>query len=395
LIVIVGLVVTFLVLFEVKNFGNDANAPSATASITGTLPSGTVPANCQELKLCDKQLSVTAVAANYTICLITIKLFNLKFCNSKFRFKVPPLLIISSDGFANSYLDFKITPTIQRLFDCGSGSTFLRPVFPSKTFPNHYSIVTGLYPGWHGIVDNKFYDKTKGDVRFIANYFLKILTWLNMDEESRPSLMTLYFDEPDYGGHIEAINYLISELIKQKLIGCMNIVFLSDHAQIIVDENGDLKNLKVIETSLQRCTNVLFDSNFIQHSWKYFIEANPEDLIETMKCKNGTDFILYSREKLPTRYHYSEKSRIGDYIIEGKAGVFIMKDINELKYNIGWNGNHGFDNRLQTMRALFTALGPSIAEDVKIPPIDNIELFNFFCGNKNKKCCFSQCFNLY
>ncbi|MCP9262900.1 Ectonucleotide pyrophosphatase/phosphodiesterase family member 3 [Dirofilaria immitis] len=76
----------------------------------------------------------------------------------KRKFDVPPLLIVSSDGFRDSYLDQNITPAIQRLIDYGTHSKYMLSTFPSKTFPNHYSIATGLYPAWHGIVDNRFYD---------------------------------------------------------------------------------------------------------------------------------------------------------------------------------------------------------------------------------------------
>lgn len=76
----------------------------------------------------------------------------------KKKFDLPPLLIISSDGFRNSYLAENITPAIHRLINCGTHSKYMIPAFPSKTFPNHYTIVTGLYPPWNGIVDNSFYD---------------------------------------------------------------------------------------------------------------------------------------------------------------------------------------------------------------------------------------------
>ena len=79
--------------------------------------------------------------------------------------KNPPLLVISLDGFRADYLnrntvDGKLAaPTIKRLANCGVwASTGMMPVYPTKTFPNHYSIVTGLYPESHGIVDNSFFD---------------------------------------------------------------------------------------------------------------------------------------------------------------------------------------------------------------------------------------------
>ena len=51
----------------------------------------------------------------------------------------------------------------------GAYAEALIPSFPSKTFPNHYSIVTGLYPGNHGLVDNTFYDPKRDELYEMKN----------------------------------------------------------------------------------------------------------------------------------------------------------------------------------------------------------------------------------
>uniref|UniRef100_A0A915AEE5 Uncharacterized protein n=2 Tax=Parascaris univalens TaxID=6257 RepID=A0A915AEE5_PARUN len=66
----------------------------------------------------------------------------------------PPVVVISFDGFAQEYVDTHIVKTLEFIGDCGASAKFMYPSYPSKTFPNHYSIVTGLYPESHGIVDN-------------------------------------------------------------------------------------------------------------------------------------------------------------------------------------------------------------------------------------------------
>jgi predicted AlkP superfamily pyrophosphatase or phosphodiesterase len=68
------------------------------------------------------------------------------------------LLLISIDGFARHYLERYPAPAIQALAAAGSTAQAMQPAFPTKTFPNHYSIVTGLYPAHHGIVENNIYD---------------------------------------------------------------------------------------------------------------------------------------------------------------------------------------------------------------------------------------------
>ncbi|XP_017267547.1 ectonucleotide pyrophosphatase/phosphodiesterase family member 1 [Kryptolebias marmoratus] len=174
-------------------------------------------------------------------------------------FSRSPLILISLDGFRAEYLkDHKDhLPVINKIRNVGTTTPYLRPVYPTKTFPNHYSIVTGLYPESHGIVDNKMYDVTQnaffslrsdekynpmwyqgepvwitamhqklktatffwpGSDVFIngtyPNFFKKydwrikfetrvstLFEWLGLPESQRPDFYTLYLEEPDKSGH--------------------------------------------------------------------------------------------------------------------------------------------------------------------------------------------------
>jgi predicted AlkP superfamily pyrophosphatase or phosphodiesterase len=70
------------------------------------------------------------------------------------------LLVISMDGFRAEYMQSlsQYLPNINAFFSDGVKSKGIRPSFPSLTFPNHYTIATGLYPSAHGIVANSFVD---------------------------------------------------------------------------------------------------------------------------------------------------------------------------------------------------------------------------------------------
>jgi predicted AlkP superfamily pyrophosphatase or phosphodiesterase len=68
------------------------------------------------------------------------------------------LILISFDGFRHDYLDRGITPNFDRLAAAGVRADALIPVFPTKTYTNHYSVATGMYAGRHGLVGNDFYD---------------------------------------------------------------------------------------------------------------------------------------------------------------------------------------------------------------------------------------------
>lgn len=168
-----------------------------------------------------------------------------------------PLILISIDGFRADYLDRGVTPTLRRLADEGVRARWLTPSFPSKTFPNHYTIVTGLIPDHHGIVENTMVDPVLGQFtlknraavgdgrwwggeplwvtaqrqglrsatlfwpgseaaiggvrpadwrKFDAAMSLharvdQVLAWLDRDDAARPDFITLYFEGADSAGH--------------------------------------------------------------------------------------------------------------------------------------------------------------------------------------------------
>uniref|UniRef100_A0A8C7MQ37 SMB domain-containing protein n=1 Tax=Oncorhynchus kisutch TaxID=8019 RepID=A0A8C7MQ37_ONCKI len=174
-------------------------------------------------------------------------------------FSKPPLILVSMDGFRAGYLKAygSLLPVINKLRNCGTTTPYMRPAYPTKTFPNHYTIVTGLYPESHGIVDNKMYDVTRNasfslkvaekfnakwyqgepvwltamynklksatffwpgaDVAINGRFpdFYKkydrnipfeeristIFQWLNLPQGERPDFYTLYLEEPDSAGH--------------------------------------------------------------------------------------------------------------------------------------------------------------------------------------------------
>jgi predicted AlkP superfamily pyrophosphatase or phosphodiesterase len=178
--------------------------------------------------------------------------------NAAERADSPYLVLISIDGFSPDYLSIYPTPALDRIAASGVRAESLRPAFPSLTFPNHYSIATGLYPSEHGIVSNRFPDEARGrwyklsdrasveDGRWYggepiwvaaerhglvtaAYYFVgteaaiqgvrpshwnsfdasvpgsdrvaRVAEWLAWPEEIRPRLITLYFEHVDTTGH--------------------------------------------------------------------------------------------------------------------------------------------------------------------------------------------------
>ncbi|PKM05607.1 MAG: alkaline phosphatase family protein, partial [Gammaproteobacteria bacterium HGW-Gammaproteobacteria-7] len=73
------------------------------------------------------------------------------------------MILISLDGFHPDYLQRGLTPSLQRLAEQGARAEWMNPSYPSLTFPNHYTLVTGLRPDRHGIIHNTMRDQTLGD----------------------------------------------------------------------------------------------------------------------------------------------------------------------------------------------------------------------------------------
>ena len=170
----------------------------------------------------------------------------------------PYVLLVSFDGFRSDYIDWYKTPNMDAFINGGVRSEGLIPVFVSKTFPNHYSLATGLHVENHGLIGNHFYDPVLNDQYSLSNrskvedpkfysgepiwitaekqglktasYFWvgteapingtypsiwknydhhfpfvsridSVVSWFSLPPHKRPRLCLLYFHEPDATGH--------------------------------------------------------------------------------------------------------------------------------------------------------------------------------------------------
>lgn len=170
----------------------------------------------------------------------------------------PYVVLVSIDGYRHDYNEMYLPPNLRKIAASGVSAKSLRPVYPSKTFTNHYALATGLYADKHGIVSNEFFDPErnqsfsladrqavqdgtwyKGEPLWLTvarqglrtasffwvgsdadiqgehpNYFFtfddkipyaervdQVLSWLRLPESQRPHLITLYFEGVDGAGH--------------------------------------------------------------------------------------------------------------------------------------------------------------------------------------------------
>ncbi len=170
----------------------------------------------------------------------------------------PYVLLISADGFRYDYAQKYQAANLLALSNEGIKADGMIPSFPSLTFPNHYTLVTGLYPSHHGIVNNYFYDPNRKafygmhDIEAVRNgswyggtplwvlaeqehmltasmfwvgseadikgilptYYYNfndaipmdhriqvVVDWLKLPPEKRPHLITFYISQVDHAGH--------------------------------------------------------------------------------------------------------------------------------------------------------------------------------------------------
>lgn len=171
----------------------------------------------------------------------------------------PYVILISADGFRYDYAKKYHAKNILKLAEKGVSAKAIIPSYPSITGPNHYTMITGLFPSHTGFVDNYFYDKKRNDLfgmsiqskisdgswlggiplwslaeqqgmlaaslfwvasnsdaggtrpTYYYNYHEKftadekiniVLNWLKLPEEKRPHFITFYFPEVDKNGHL-------------------------------------------------------------------------------------------------------------------------------------------------------------------------------------------------
>lgn len=178
--------------------------------------------------------------------------------NDPAKSSAPYVILVSIDGYRYDYNELHNAKNLSAIAASGVQAKSLKPVFPSKTFPNHFSIITGLYADKHGIVSNEFFDPARNETYALADrnavgdgtwylgepiwntiqkqglmtasffwvgsdaeiqglhpnhYYLydksipiskrvdKVIDWLNLPDDQRPHFITAYFSDVDTAGH--------------------------------------------------------------------------------------------------------------------------------------------------------------------------------------------------
>ena len=348
----------------------------------------------------------------------------------------PVTILISIDGFRPDYLERGITPHLSALAATGIYGP-MRPSFPSKTFPNHWTLVTGKTPDHHGIVGNTmedvarpgeifkmatkdpfwwnqaepiwitaekqgirtatmfwpgsevdfngirpadwwpFNEKLSNDRRINA-----VVDWMRRPADIRPKLVTLYFDTVDTAGHYfgpapgEKLHAAISAVDRE--IGRL---------QQQLDSMGQPVNFVIAsdhgmtETSPERIIHL--DQIMARDQYRLVEDGNYAGLepldgnIDALRAafvRPHEHMQCWDREDIPDHFAYGTNPRVPAILCLPEIGWVVYQDVPEWMTGIG--GGHGYDQREPDMMAFFLASGPAITAGGQLPVFDNVNIYS-------------------
>lgn len=349
----------------------------------------------------------------------------------------PYVIMVSMDGFRYDYAEKYGAKNILNLANEGIKAEAMIPSFPSSTFPNHYSLVTGLYPAHHKLVSNTFFDKTRGQMYKIsdrekvedgswyggtplwvlaaeqgmvaASYFWvgseaeikgkrpayyytydsgrpnrertdQVIDWLKLPEEQRPHFITLYFSDVDSKGHNSGPE--------------------SDDTQnavLTLDEEIGYLDRKVNELGLPVNIILVSDHGMLQVDTDHPVFPEDEVNLSDFTIAKGTTYwLLYSDDTTKTRetalaLHEKEAGRYTTWLradvpahlhyngspLIGDIVLIATPPYILTSQNFSINpGHHGYDpTNTPEMGAIFYAKGPAFRKGLTIPPFENVNVY--------------------
>jgi len=347
------------------------------------------------------------------------------------------VIVVSFDGFRWDYSDLYETPNLDLMEKNGVKAEHLQPSFPTSTFPNHYTLATGLYPDHHGIINNSFYASELegvyriGDTDMVTNpdayfgeplwvtaekqgvksasYFWvgseadimgilpsywyaynesipyltrvdQVISWLKMPLNKRPGLVFLYFDEPDGIAH----RYGPEHQETAEVVSYVDSVLGYLRSEISKLEYGELVNLIVLSDHGMGS----FSSDKYVNLWEHIKEqwtigvvgGNPVILIQPEEgCADSITTALNSVEGISVW----QKADIPERLHYGNSprfpGIVVLADslwsIGTRTDPLGYTGAHGYDNAFTDMNTIFYAEGPAFKENYSSTPFSNVEVY--------------------
>ena len=347
------------------------------------------------------------------------------------------VVLVSLDGFRYDYPREYGAPHFDAMAQAGvSTPEGMFPSYPSVTFPNHYTLVTGLRPEHHGLVANSFRDpdraasygmsdaKSNTDGSWYGGtplwvlaeqqgmrsaclfwpgseaailgvrptFYLhydesvddharidQVIAWLKLPEAERPHFITLYYPDTDHAGHRYGPDSPETGAAVKKLDGLMGE--LRDKLKatglpvdlIVVADHG---MAKLDPKPIVLDTFVNLDHFKFSGELMYAeTEADAEKAYEEFRAHPDPRFTVYRRLDVPKELAYNVSAREGDPVVV-PHGPYAISAHTPQRPPMG--GAHGFPpHEVPQMKAIFYAEGPDIRAGVRLKSFDNIDVYPF------------------
>jgi predicted AlkP superfamily pyrophosphatase or phosphodiesterase len=349
------------------------------------------------------------------------------------------VVLVSLDGFRYDYATKHGAKNLLQMAARGaSAPEGMIPAYPSVTFPNHYSIVTGLYPEHHGIVANSFYDparkarfsytnpKTVVDGSWYGgtplwvlaeeqgmraasffwpgseaeiqgkrpSYYLafdekipdqkrveQVIAWLRLPPEQRPHFITLYYSNVDHAGHKygpDAPETAEAVRLVDDMIRRLSegIAALGLPVDLIVLSDHGMEATRGGWVTLDKWADL---SRFETSGPLLYAksEADAEKAYLSLLGASET-FKVYRREKMPAYLHYASNPREGDPVVvpTGPYNITAREPKSSGNPTSPSVGQHGYDpTAMPSMKAIFYAAGPDIRAGATVAPFENVNVY--------------------
>lgn len=348
------------------------------------------------------------------------------------------VILVSIDGLPASMLGDGTLPTLDAIAVEGTHAEWLNSSYPTLTFPNHYTLVTGLRPDHHGIVHNNMLDERLG--RFIskedsakdgrwwggepiwatlqkqggiaatmfwpgseariagerprlARPFDKavtpnarvdqILQWLDLPVGERPQLLTLYFDQYDVTAHeygatapqsLAALRGVDTALAK--LRDGLRARGMDAGTDLIVLSDHGMAD--VPRDHLRLLDDRLDASAYTVQAWGTLVGIAPKPgrgaEVERAFLGRHDVYACWRKSELPKAWRYGTHARVPPIVCQVDVGWRVQARTTAPQSQ-PMKGEHGFAPEDPTMRAVFAASGPSFKRGVVLPAFDNVDIY--------------------